>query len=169
MRFLRTLVSNWTSRVPTRRFAQVHDVQIKLERAKPSTNPTTAASHTTMERNVFQKPLSIHGTRPLTGYMRTGYCEAPRSDAGNHSVAGIVTDDFLDFSAAWGNDLRQAGLTDGCKWCLCVSRWKEVFDARTGDIDRKVPKVVLAATNERALEGVRMEDLKKFAVDGHWN
>ncbi|KAF1955187.1 hypothetical protein CC80DRAFT_493131 [Byssothecium circinans] len=118
-----------------------------------------------MDRNVFQKPLSIHGTRPLTGYMRTGYCEVPRSDYGNHSVAGIVTNEFLDFSASRGNDLRSAGLTDGCKWCLCVNRWKEAFDARTGDDDKKVPRVVLKATNERALEGVKLDDLRKFAVD----
>jgi uncharacterized protein (DUF2237 family) len=115
--------------------------------------------------------------------MRTGYCEAPKQDAGNHSVAGklvapplspishshpnpgILTNEFLDFSAARGNDLRSAGLTDGCKWCLCVNRWREAFEARTGDSDKKVPKIVLKATNERALEGVGMEDLKKFAVD----
>jgi uncharacterized protein (DUF2237 family) len=36
---------------------------------------------------------------------------------------------------------------------------------RTGDDDKKVPKIVLKATNERALEGVTLEDLKKFAVD----
>jgi uncharacterized protein (DUF2237 family) len=131
---------------------------------------------------VFKQPLAIHSTRPLTGFMRTGYCEAPKADAGNHSVAGtfplpsplypsthttraIVTSEFLDFSASRGNDLRQVGLTDGCKWCLCVSRWKEAFDARTGMDDKKVPKIVLKATNERALEGVKMEDLKGFAVD----
>jgi len=37
---------------------------------------------------VFKQPLAIHSTRPMTGFMRTGYCEAPRADAGNHSVAG---------------------------------------------------------------------------------
>ena len=57
------------------------------------------------------------------------------------------------------------GLTDGCKWCLCVGRWKEAFDARTGADDKKVPQVVLKATNEKALRGVKMEDLKSFAVD----
>lgn len=77
-----------------------------------------------------------------------------------------MTDEFLDYSASKGNDLRQIGLTDGCKWCLCVSRWKEAFDSRTGDDDRKVPRVVLKATNQRALEKIRMEDLKRFAVDG---
>jgi uncharacterized protein (DUF2237 family) len=133
------------------------------------------------EITVFKQPLAIHSTRPMTGFMRTGYCEAPRADAGNHSVAGtypppyillppltstaIVTSEFLDFSAARGNDLRQVGITDGCKWCLCVSRWREAFQARTGMDDRKVPKVVLKATNERALEGVNIEDLRGFAVD----
>lgn len=132
---------------------------------------------------VFKQPLALHSTSPMTGFTRSGYCEAPRGDVGNHSVAGtfycllihlgimlmawlgIVSNEFLDFSAARGNDLRQAGLTDGCKWCLCVSRWKEAFDARTGLDDKKVPKIVLKATNERALEGISMEDLKKFAVD----
>lgn len=97
--------------------------------------------------------------------MRTGYCESPSSDTGNHSVAAILTNEFLDFSAARGNDLRRGGLTGGCKWCLCVSRWKEAFDARRGDQDTKVPKVVLKSTNERALEVVSLDDLKKFAVD----
>ena len=48
---------------------------------------------------------------------------------------------------------------------MCVSRWKEAFDNRTGDDDKKVPQVVLKATNQRALEGVDMEALRKFAVD----
>ncbi len=122
--------------------------------------PTTNNTHP-----VFKQPLALHSTSPMTGYMRTGYCTAPSSDFGNHSVAGIVTTEFLDFSAARGNDLRSVGLSDGCKWCLCVSRWKEAFDARTGPEDRKVPRVVLKATSERALEKVGMEELRGFAVD----
>lgn len=115
---------------------------------------------------VFKQPLALHSTQPLTGFTRTGYCEVPASDAGNHAIAGIMSKEFLDFSASRGNDLRQVGLKDGCKWCLCVSRWKEAFDARTGQDDKKVPKVVLKATNEKALSGgVKLEDLKGFAVD----
>ena len=82
----------------------------------------------------------MHSQQPLTGYMRTGYCEVPASDFGNHSVAGIMTNEFLDFSASRGNDLRTVGLTEGCKWCLCASRWKEAFLARRGDDDRVVPR-----------------------------
>jgi uncharacterized protein (DUF2237 family) len=114
---------------------------------------------------VFKQPLQIHSTQPLTGFTRTGYCTAPSSDAGNHSIAGVVSDAFLDFSAKRGNDLRSIGLTDGCKWCLCVNRWKEAFDARTGDNDPKVPKVFLRSTSERALEAASMDELSKFAVD----
>jgi uncharacterized protein (DUF2237 family) len=73
-----------------------------------------------------------------------------------------VTSEFLDFSASRGNDLRSVGLTDGCKWCLCVNRWKEAFDARTGDGDKKVPKIVMKVCdrNERW-----MGDWKRWDVD----
>ena len=46
-----------------------------------------------------------------------------------------------------------------------MNRWKEAFDARTGMDDKKVPKVVMKATNEKALKGVSLDDLKAFAVD----
>jgi len=59
-------------------------------------------------------------------------------DFGNHSVAGIVSDAFLDFSAARGNDLRAIpGMRAGCRWCLCAGRWREVLDAfREGSVGR---------------------------------
>ncbi|KEQ93826.1 hypothetical protein AUEXF2481DRAFT_308037 [Aureobasidium subglaciale EXF-2481] len=120
----------------------------------------------------------------MTGYLRNGYCEVPASDAGNHAIAAEVSDEFLKFSAERGNDLRQIGLKGGCKWCLCVSRWKEAFDARGKEGDKIVPKYVknrldqdcmntnrgharifLNATNEKALDKVSLDDLKKFAVD----
>ncbi|THX24263.1 hypothetical protein D6D12_07803 [Aureobasidium pullulans] len=115
--------------------------------------------------NVLSKPLAIHSTSPMTGYLRNGYCEVPASDAGNHAIAAEVSDEFLKFSADRGNDLRQIGLKGGCKWCLCVSRWKEAFDARGKEGDKIVPKIFLNATNEKALDKVSLEDLKKFAVD----
>jgi len=54
-----------------------------------------------------------------------------------------VTEEWLDYSAKQGNDLRSIGLTGGCKWCLCVSRWKEALDAAKGSEAEKgklVPK-----------------------------
>ncbi|KAF2203338.1 hypothetical protein GQ43DRAFT_438922 [Delitschia confertaspora ATCC 74209] len=117
------------------------------------------------EKNVLNQPLRLHSTSPLTGFTRTGYCEVPESDTGNHSVAAILTTPFLDFSASRGNDLRRAGLSSGCKWCLCARRWLEAFKARTSDDDPRVPKVYLSRTNIKALEDVNLEDLQKFAVD----
>ncbi|KAF3912303.1 hypothetical protein AA313_de0204642 [Arthrobotrys entomopaga] len=79
--------------------------------------------------NVNNRPLVQHGTDPMTGWHRTGFCETDESDYGNHTIAGVVSEEFLNFSARKGNNLRSAGLTDGCRWCLCVSRWKEALDA----------------------------------------
>lgn len=133
-------------------------------------------------KNVLKGPLAFFSNQPLTGFMRNGYCEVPLSDFGNHSVAstsvpnfplhqtiltqhtGEVTEEFLDFSAARGNDLRMAGLKGGCKWCLCASRWREAFDARKGDDDKIVPKVFMSATHEKALDKINMDELKKFAA-----
>lgn len=92
--------------------------------------------------NVFKKPLALHSTSPMTGFLRNGYCEVPASDFGNHSVAAEVTEEFLTFSAKQGNDLRTVGLKGGCKWCLCATRWKEAYEARGREGDKIVPKSV---------------------------
>ncbi|KAI9850552.1 MAG: hypothetical protein M1838_005474 [Thelocarpon superellum] len=115
---------------------------------------------------VLNKPLGLFSTSPMTGFYRNGYCDVGPEDGGNHAVAAEVTDEFLAFSASRGNDLRTIGLTGGCKWCLCAGRWKEAFMARKSDDDPIVPKVFLHATHQKALDSVRMEDLKKFAAYG---
>ncbi len=117
---------------------------------------------------VFKQPLSLFSTSPMTGYLRNGYCEVPTSDFGNHAVAAEVTEEFLDFTARQGNDLRPIpGMKAGCKWCLCASRWLEAFDARGREKegDKIVPKIFMNATNEKALKKINLEDLKAFAVD----
>lgn len=85
---------------------------------------------------------------------------------GNHAVAGVVTEEFLEFSASQGNDLRIAGLTEGCKWCLCTTRWLEAFVAyKDGRISANgVPKVNLEATEDSALRKVDLETFKQFAA-----
>ncbi|KAI9727702.1 MAG: hypothetical protein M1828_005930 [Chrysothrix sp. TS-e1954] len=116
--------------------------------------------------NVFKNPLAFLSSTPMTGFTRTGHCEVPASDYGNHSVAAEVSEEFLDFTASQGNDLRMAGLKGGCKWCLCASRWKEAVEAAGRDPrgERIVPRVFLNATNARALEKVELEELKRWAV-----
>jgi uncharacterized protein (DUF2237 family) len=51
------------------------------------------------------------------------------------------------------------GLQPGDRWCLCAARWVEAFEAG------KAPRVVLRATHRRALEIVKLADLKAYAVD----
>lgn len=115
--------------------------------------------------NVLGQRLQQCGTQPMTGFFRDGYCNTSAADNGSHTVAGVVSDGFLSFSASRGNDLRGL-LSGGCKWCLCASRWKESFDAwKRGEIDREsVPKVNLEATHKRALDRVKLEDLKAFDI-----
>ena len=55
---------------------------------------------------------------------------------------GVLTKEFLDFSASRGNNLRSIGLEPGCKWCLCTARWKEAMEAAKGADDPVVPKYV---------------------------
>ncbi|TVY26742.1 hypothetical protein LHYA1_G004718 [Lachnellula hyalina] len=116
---------------------------------------------------------SPHSTKLQTaGFYRNGLCDVGKEDTGNHSIAATLTDPFLDFSASRGNNLRSIGLSAGCKWCLCASRWKEALDfanssSESGDVAKAdiVPKVHLHATHERALDVVDMKDLRAHAAE----
>lgn len=118
-----------------------------------------------MAGNVLGGPLESCSTDPLTGFTRTGCCDAHPADAGVHTVCAQVTAEFLEFSAARGNDLSTprpelgfAGLRPGDRWCLCADRWVE---ARAAGV---APPVVLAATHARTLDWVDLADLKAHAV-----
>ncbi|OTB00339.1 hypothetical protein M426DRAFT_66115 [Hypoxylon sp. CI-4A] len=117
---------------------------------------------------VFKQPLKLFSQQPMTGFFRDGYCHTGGNvDPGNHAVAGIVTDEFLDFLASRGNDLRSVGLKGGCKWCLCTARWLEAYQAyRSGKVTNTgVPRVDLDATEDSALGMVDMETFRQFAVN----
>ncbi|ORY84975.1 hypothetical protein BCR37DRAFT_391692 [Protomyces lactucae-debilis] len=122
----------------------------------------------TSSLNVLGKPLAYFGGPSFmkTGFFRDGYCRTSPQDYGQHAVAAIVTDEFLQFSAEAGNDLRTIGLTQDCKWCLCVSRWKQALDAyKAGDLSKAgVPRVVLDATEDSTLKKIQLEDLKAFST-----
>ena len=118
-----------------------------------------------MARNVLGGPLEICGCEPMTGYTRNGSCETGPGDVGSHTVCAVVTEAFLDFSKARGNDLvtpREGfpGLSPGDRWCLCSGRWEE---ARAADC---APPVILEATNERALYAVSKDALLAHAAEG---
>ena len=118
------------------------------------------------QKNVLGGELESCCTSPMTGYYRDGHCHTDASDQGSHTVCVRMTDEFLVFSKRTGNDLSTPhpefgfpGLKAGDKWCLCVSRWEDAFLAGVA------PRIVLAATNERALDVVELEELKAFALD----
>lgn len=118
------------------------------------------------QRNVLGGALATCSTEPMTGWFRTGCCHSDESDIGLHVVCAEMTDDFLAFSKAAGNDLSTPrpefgfpGLKPGDRWCLCAARWREALAAG------KAPKVHLEATNMRALAVVTLEDLKRHATD----
>jgi uncharacterized protein (DUF2237 family) len=102
----------------------------------------------------------------LTGFLRTGCCEAAPGDYGMHVVCAQMTAEFLEFSRARGNDLSTPnpdfgfpGLKPGDRWCLCATRWQEALEAGVA------PPVVLDATHISAVEFVSLHDLKAHAVD----
>jgi len=118
-----------------------------------------------MPTNVLGTELQCCCRDPMTGFFRDGYCRTGGGDHGVHTVCAVMTDDFLEFSAERGNDLSTPvpefgfpGLSAGDKWCLCVTRWKEAFDAGYA------PTVILEATHQSALEWVTLEELQAHAV-----
>jgi uncharacterized protein (DUF2237 family) len=117
-------------------------------------------------RNVFGETLESCSLHPMTGFTRNGDCESGPQDLGSHTVCAVMTQDFLEFSKARGNDLSTPvpefnfpGLNPGDRWCLCAARWQEALEAGAA------PRVALRATHEAALEAVRLEDLKSLAID----
>jgi len=111
--------------------------------------------------NVLGKPLVPCSYDPLTGFFRDGCCNTDEQDQGSHVICAKMTQAFLDFSLAQGNDLmtprpeyRFKGLKAGDRWCLCALRWKQAFDAGVA------PETVLESTHTRALDYVTLEQLR---------
>jgi uncharacterized protein len=117
-------------------------------------------------RNVLGSDLTGCCDSPATGFYRDGYCHTGPQDIGSHTVCVKVTQEFLDFSVQSGNDLVTPhpefdfpGLKPGDRWCVCVARWREAFEADAA------PQVLLTATHEKALEVVTLDQLKRHAAD----
>jgi uncharacterized protein len=117
-------------------------------------------------RNVLNGPLQPCNTDPMTGFYRNGCCDTGAGDIGIHVVCAEMTAEFLAFSVARGNDLVTPvpdfgfpGLRPGDRWCLCVERWKEAYEAGVA------PPVILEATHMSALEFVSLEELREHAVE----
>lgn len=101
----------------------------------------------------------------MTGFFRDGSCKTCEEDRGLHTVCARVTEEFLAFSRANGNDLSTPhpefgfpGLEPGDRWCLCAGRWKQALDAGMA------PPVILESTHEATLEVVDLAELREHAI-----
>ncbi|MFM2221110.1 MAG: hypothetical protein RLZZ553_858 [Verrucomicrobiota bacterium] len=110
--------------------------------------------------------MQICSINPRTGFYRDGCCRTGQDDRGMHTVCAVMTEEFLRYSRAMGNDLVTPrlefdfpGLRAGDRWCLCVGRWMEALDAGCA------PLVCLDATHVSVLEFVDREVLMAHA----WN
>ena len=130
--------------------------------------PTNGRLHSNDDsQNVLGDELATCSTDPMTGFFRDGCCQTGPRDRGNHTVCAVMTEEFLTFTKAQGNDLSTPrpefdfpGLSPGDSWCLCASRWQEAYE------EGVAPPVNLDATHEKALRVVDLDDLKACAADG---
>jgi uncharacterized protein (DUF2237 family) len=118
------------------------------------------------DRNVLGGPLDVCSTRPMTGFFRDGVCRPGGTAYGGHTVAAVMTTEFLEHQSSVGNDLITPqleygfpGLTPGDRWCVLAARWLQSYAAGVA------APVVLSATHERALDVVPLEALRECAVD----
>lgn len=119
-----------------------------------------------IEININGTPLEPCGDDPVTGFYRDGHCSCGPDDVGLHAVCAVMTTDFLEHQKSIGNDLTTPrpewhfpGLAPGDRWCVVAPRWLQSYKAGAA------APVVLAATNERALEAIPRQLLQEHAVD----
>ena len=113
-------------------------------------------------KNVLGTKLQSCSCSPMTGWYRDGSCKTDATDMGMHTICAVMTDQFLSYSKAQGNDLSSPqigfpGLKAGDHWCLCAPRWKEAYE------DGMAPLVNLEATEESTLTIIDLDILKQFA------
>ena len=116
--------------------------------------------------NVVGGQLLPCSSEPVTGFYRDGCCSTGAEDVGSHTVCTVMTEEFLAFSKAAGNDLSTprpewgfAGLQPGDRWCVCAARWYEAYEAG------QAAPVVLGAIHVRALDIVPIEALLEHALE----
>ena len=96
-----------------------------------------------MATNVLGTELTDCSHDPVTGFYRDGCCNTGADDYGVHTVCAIMTEEFLSFSKAAGNDLSTprngfSGLNPGDHWCLCAGsvplKWLSVLSEKLATI-----------------------------------
>ena len=113
--------------------------------------------------NIYNEPLQVCSTDPMTGWGRDGKCSTHDDDSGTHVVCAKVNDEFLEYTKSKGNDLSTSsnsfpGLKDGDNWCLCALRWSQ------SQKDGKAPPLNLDSTNKKTLEYIDLDTLKNYKI-----
>ena len=118
------------------------------------------------QKNVLGEKLESCSNNPLTGWFRDGCCNTNEIDHGVHTVCAKVTTKFLEWAKKSGNDLITPhpefgfpGLKEGDLWCVCAGTYAESIDAGIAC------PIYLKRTNEKTLNLIPIEKLKKFAID----
>lgn len=117
------------------------------------------------QRNVLGDALTPCGDSPRTGFYRDGLCRVG-PEGGQHTVAAVMTDEFLRHQLSLGNDLMTPrldlafpGLQPGDRWCVVAARWMQSYLAG------HAAPVLLAATHENALNVIPLGCLVEHAAD----
>lgn len=117
-------------------------------------------------RNVLGDDLEQCGADPVTGFYRDGACTSGPEDRGSHTVCAVMTLEFLEHQRSIGNDLSTPmpqyhfpGLVPGDRWCVTARNWLRAHQ------DGVAAPVVLASTDELALEIIPLAVLQQHAVD----
>ena len=118
------------------------------------------------QKNVLGEDLEECSKDPLTGWFRDGCCNTDENDKGVHTVCAKVSNEFLNWCKDAGNDLITPhpefgfpGLKEGDSWCVCAGTYAESIKAGIAC------PIYLKKTNEKTLNLIPIEDLKKFAID----
>ena len=119
-----------------------------------------------MQKNVLGEKLEACSEDPITGWYRDGCCNTDNNDGGLHTVCVKVTNKFLEWGKMVGNDLITPhpelgfpGLKDGNLWCVCATWYAKSIE------DGTACPIYLKKTNEKTLQLIPIEKLKKFAID----
>ena len=119
-----------------------------------------------IQKNVLGENLEQCSSEPLTGWLRDGCCNTDEIDHGVHTVCARVTKEFLEWAKDEGNDLitphpefNFPGLKEGDSWCVCAGTYAQAIEAGTAC------KIYLKKTNNKTLDIIPLEKLKKFAID----
>ena len=119
-----------------------------------------------LQKNVLGEKLEPCSIDPITGWFRDGCCNTNEVDHGVHTVCAKVTTKFLEWAKIAGNDLITphpefgfSGLKEGDNWCVCATWY-----ARSIEEETACP-IYLKRTNEKTLQLIPIEKLKKHAID----